>query len=405
MFYSNELSFLCDVLEKNRIHATVLREEEQSAAEIGRRINLLGDSAPYLAEVISSLSHRTVYRFEEHSCRYILLRLPEAHPASVLCVGPYLGGEIGEDEIRSIGDKMGITQLKFRYLKEYYTGIAVLDESSPVFLMINSFCERIWRGESFRIESVREEISPSEIPFSDSMADISPRDTMVKIRAIEQRYEFENKMIRAVTLGQHHTERLFKTAFSENLFERRVADPLRNAKNYGIIMNTLLRKAAENGGVHPVHIDSVSSEFAGRIERSTSMEESRELMFEMFRTYCRLVRTMSLRKYSEVVQNTIMIIEADLSAELSPSKLAESQDISLGYLSTLFKKETGSTLSEYIRKRRMEYAEYILSTTNLQIQTVALHCGIMDVQYFSKLFKGHFGKTPSEYRLSIRGEK
>ena len=46
----------------------------------------------------------------------------------------------------------------------------------------------------------------------------------------------------------------------------------------------------------------------------------------------------------------------------------------------------------------MDYAKYILSTTNMQIQNVALHCGIMDVQYFSKLFKKHTGKTPTEYR-------
>jgi AraC-like DNA-binding protein len=51
----------------------------------------------------------------------------------------------------------------------------------------------------------------------------------------------------------------------------------------------------------------------------------------------------------------------------------------------------------------MEYAEYLLNSTTLQIQTVALHCGILDLQYFSKLFKRHSGMTPTEYRQ--RGEK
>ena len=40
----------------------------------------------------------------------------------------------------------------------------------------------------------------------------------------------------------------------------------------------------------------------------------------------------------------------------------------------------------------------LLDTTHLQVQTVAAHCGIMDLQYFLKLFKKRVGKTPREYR-------
>ena len=50
--------------------------------------------------------------------------------------------------------------------------------------------------------------------------------------------------------------------FEAMQLEMRGSSPLRSAKNYSIIMNTLLRKAAENGGVHPVYLDRVSSEFA-----------------------------------------------------------------------------------------------------------------------------------------------
>jgi YesN/AraC family two-component response regulator len=98
----------------------------------------------------------------------------------------------------------------------------------------------------------------------------------------------------------------------------------------------------------------------------------------------------------------VLLIDADLSAELSLSKLAEEQKISAGYLATLFKKETGLTVSEAIRKKRIALALHLLHTTNLQIQTIAMHCGIMDVQYFSKTFKKQVGKTPKEYRDSIR---
>lgn len=62
------------------------------------------------------------------------------------------------------------------------------------------------------------------------------------------------------------------------------------------------------------------------------------------------------------------------------------------------KREVGKTLSEHIRERRIEHAKYLLGFTDLQIQTVALHCGVLDVQYFTKMFKSQVGLTPSEYR-------
>jgi YesN/AraC family two-component response regulator len=167
-------------------------------------------------------------------------------------------------------------------------------------------------------------------------------------------------------------------------------------------MNTLLRKAAENGGVHPMYIDTVSSAYAVKIETLANTPEAFEMMKDMISTYCRLVRKHSISSYSPLVQKAITMINADLSANLTLSMIAEAHNISSGYLATVFKKEVGMTVSEYIREKRINYAEHLLLTTHMQIQTVALHCGIMDVQYFSKIFKKQTGKTPKEFRNSAK---
>lgn len=189
--------------------------------------------------------------------------------------------------------------------------------------------------------------------------------------------------------------------FSAIPFEKRLDDPLRNLKNYGIIMNTLLRKAAEAGGVHPFYLDDISSSFAARLEQVPSVSAVQALMTEMFRSYCQLVRQRSMKQYSAVVQKTLIMIDADLSADLSLSKLAKAQNISAGYLSAIFKKETGKTITDYINSERMQLAAHLLKTTTLQVQTVAAHCGILDVQYFSKVFKKYMKKTPKAYRESL----
>ena len=163
-------------------------------------------------------------------------------------------------------------------------------------------------------------------------------------------------------------------------------------------MNTLLRKAAENGGVHPIYLDNISSDFAKKIEQITQLSYIEGFMKEILRTYCQLVKNHSTSHYSTPIQRAIVKIDSDLTADLSLKALAKHTNISAGYFSGLFKSETGKTLTEFVNGRRVDAAKRLLKNTNLQIQTIAQHCGILDLNYFSKLFKKHTGKTPREFR-------
>lgn len=68
------------------------------------------------------------------------------------------------------------------------------------------------------------------------------------------------------------------------------------------------------------------------------------------------------------------------------------------YLSTLFKKETGETISDYTQKLRLEKAKNLLRTTNLNLNEIAAQVGYSDPKHFSKLFKKTFGIRPQDYR-------
>ena len=160
----------------------------------------------------------------------------------------------------------------------------------------------------------------------------------------------------------------------------------------------MLRKAAEQGSVHPIHIDNLSSAFAKKIEELPSLEQGAHLYKEMLRKYCLLVKKYSTKEYSFFIQKVIARIEADFTADQSLKTHAELLNINPSYLSSLFKKETGMTLTEFVNQRRIEHSIFLLNATNMQIQTVALNCGIPDINYFTRLFKKHVGKTPSEYK-------
>ena len=398
MFYRRELDFLTCVLDRCGIEARIIPMDRLGSV-ISESLERILPSLSGLDVVPSvSLKPETMHRLTDvMGRRFMCLPLAERE-GDTLLIGPYLNARQEESMLLLLGEQVGIPPKSQKWLNEYMSSLPLITAGDTTERMINAFSELMWKTAAFPIVDTAKPDLLSPSPLITGQAEAIPDEAAINILAVEKRYAFENEMIQAVAAGQIHRENQLLVAVNGNIFERRVSDPLRNAKNYGIIMNTLLRKAAESGGVHPVYIDRTSSLMAAKIEELQSADSSAPLMHEMYRTYCRLVRRHSTAKYSPVVQRTIISIDSDLSGTLSLSSLAKAQGISPGYLATVFKREVGVTVSKYIREKRMKHAEHLLKTTSLQVQTVALHCGILDVQYFSKLFKRHTGKTPKEYR-------
>ena len=87
--------------------------------------------------------------------------------------------------------------------------------------------------------------------------------------------------------------------------------------------------------------------------------------------------------------------------KISLGDLADDCGLSIGHLSTLIKKETGQSFSEYITAKRMEDAKKLLCKEELSIDDVADMVGYHDYFYFTKAFKKYVGMSPSMYRKSL----
>lgn len=226
-------------------------------------------------------------------------------------------------------------------------------------------------------------------------------DNLSNIKKLEDCFAAENTIVLAISSGLVHQAEAALTEnnflFSENIY----TDPLRVIQNHCIVMNTLFRKGVEQASVHPLHIAALSERFARRIEALSSEEEAQTLLREMIHKYCLLVQNHSMKGFSPLIQKVLTRIDSDLTTDLSLRTQAELLNVNASYLSTLFKKEMGMTLTEYVNKKRIDHAVFLLNTTNLQIQAIAQCCGIPDFNYFSKIFKKQIGKTPKDYRGDI----
>lgn len=407
MFYEAELRLLRETFRKCRIQTAIadlsLPSTEHPELKHTHSIyQQLAGELP-LQDYIPPVLPETLYRLSDpFGCRYLYFQLPELPKQTILLIGPYLHSAPTSREIMEWSEAENIAPLRQRNLELFYSNVPILSEHSHIFILVDAFLEYLWGTSAYPAQDVSFHPIDRD-PLTMKKASSQQEDTLWHMQNIEQRYAYENALMDAVSKGQIHKADLLFSSFSTFSFEQRVSDPVRNTKNYCIIMNTLLRKAAEKGNVHPVHLDSTSTDFAQKIEQLHSLEAAGSLMTEMFQTYCRLVRKHAIKDYSPPVQKILVYIDAHLSDNLTLSTLAATLNISSSYLSTLFKKETGQTLTAYINAQRIQQAKHLLETTKLQIQTVAQHCGIMDVQYFSKLFKSAVGISPKRYRQQTPG--
>lgn len=403
MFYKSQLEFMCSTLEKCRLNTVVIDPCQSLSAELNRDLSIFFNSFKsrgatfydYTADVKSNTLYRAT---DEFSCTYLFMLLPEIENEKILLIGPYLTKEIENCLIMEYCERFDLSFQQRKVVEDYYGSIPTIPENSAVFAMFDTFAQLIWGSADFAVNEIEHKFSGSFLNSESHGESALLSGEQFSAEIIEKRYSAENELLRAVSHGQLHKAETALAGLSVTRFEQRSSDPLRNIKNYCIIMNTLLRKAAESGGVHPVHLDRTSSAFAKKIENAPSTLSAKHLMFDMIRTYCRLVKSNSVGSFSSPVQKAITAIDFDLSADLSLNTLAQSQRISPAYLSNIFKKETGQTLTDFVNKKRIDYAAELLRSTNLQIQTIAQLCGILDVHYFSKLFKKHTKKTPKEYR-------
>ncbi|MCD7765359.1 MAG: helix-turn-helix domain-containing protein [Lachnospiraceae bacterium] len=108
------------------------------------------------------------------------------------------------------------------------------------------------------------------------------------------------------------------------------------------------------------------------------------------------------RKQEYLVDKLKEYIEDHLDSNLSRKELSGIVFLSEDYLSRIFTAATGMSISSYVSSRRIARAQKYLLETGLTVSQVAMRVGFSNFSYFSKIFRDFTGKTPNEYRDSVK---
>ncbi|ANE48494.1 hypothetical protein SY83_21890 [Paenibacillus swuensis] len=108
------------------------------------------------------------------------------------------------------------------------------------------------------------------------------------------------------------------------------------------------------------------------------------------------------QKHYRVIQTIKDYIQKNYMNEITIHTLSEILSLSPNYISLIFKKGTGETITDYTVTVKMENAKQLLKSMDLKILDIAEMVGYENTNYFSTVFKKYTGMHPGKYRQMVK---
>jgi AraC-like DNA-binding protein/mannose-6-phosphate isomerase-like protein (cupin superfamily) len=124
--------------------------------------------------------------------------------------------------------------------------------------------------------------------------------------------------------------------------------------------------------------------------------------FETHKDSVKIDKEMMEETENDIVTNVCMYLDQNFKEKISLTEIARQACVSPWYLERIFKKNTGSSVTQYMIDRRLGYAQNLLRDTAKSISVIAEEAGYDNPSYFSQLFKKKFGCNPGAYRKKIK---
>ena len=111
-----------------------------------------------------------------------------------------------------------------------------------------------------------------------------------------------------------------------------------------------------------------------------------------------LDRDLSIARYDDTICTVLNLIHRDVCADVNLSKLANAVYLSTSHLSRKFHRSVGMSISEYVKRLRMDMVTRLIISTDCSITEICYDVGFVSLSTFSLEFKRTYGVSPSEYR-------
>lgn len=205
--------------------------------------------------------------------------------------------------------------------------------------------------------------------------------------------DYEQRILNYVKTGESgELERLFRIIVDENFTKRKLSAATIRALFYDI-MGTAVKLSQQL----PKDIGGLES--LSRLEFDPNSAHNFDNLLALLTKTCQTMGENRHSKHRSLIDDVIRFIRENYMKQDMGLGLAASEfHISEGYLSFLFKEQTGQNFTDYVEKVRMDAACELLKTTRIAIGAICGKVGYNNVQSFRRAFKRIVGVSPMQMR-------
>lgn len=212
-------------------------------------------------------------------------------------------------------------------------------------------------------------------------------------------YEREMAFFHSIKTGNsEEVNRLFKP-FDSKEMGKLSNNSLRNLKYHLIITIALITRYCIEGGMEMEVAYNLSDIYIRSLDNCHSEEEINLLHRRVVNDYAQRMHAIhKTNRYPKAITVCLDYIYDNLHTKITLEKLADVAALSPSYLSRLFHKEVGTTVSGYITAKRLEAAENMLRYSDYSCLEISDYLCFSSESHFIQVFRKHTGYTPKCYR-------
>lgn len=181
------------------------------------------------------------------------------------------------------------------------------------------------------------------------------------------------------------------------------SNPLRNEQYHFAIGIGLATRFCIQGGMNPEEAYTLSDIYIQRADKLQSVDKIRILKNEAHLDYTyRMKKLQKQRILTKPILLATEYIDMHLTDNINVQKVANALSLHPDYLSRTFKKAMNITMTDYIKKRRVEVSCHMLLESSVSCTQIASFLSFSSCSHYIESFKKFYNETPQEYRMHNR---